>query len=125
MCSSDLSAVGKTCAKCKERINHQWFVGHVGDELWCAECTTTYVGRRFGGETPEQIMSVPEKGVDDKSTEEEVIGNGGIDYRGRLCKCSECGSVSRCMPGNDFYVRSEGPENGPLVCERCLLGVAK
>ncbi len=43
MWPSDLGAVGKTCAKCGAQIVHQWFVGHRGDDLWCADCTTGYV----------------------------------------------------------------------------------
>jgi hypothetical protein len=39
---SDLGAVGKICANCGQQISHQWFVGHRGDDLWCADCTTGY-----------------------------------------------------------------------------------
>lgn len=39
----------------------------------------------------------------------------------KLCKCSECGVVRHCVPEFDFYVREGQPDNGPLVCEACLI----
>lgn len=42
------------------------------------------------------------------------------DARGKLCRCSVCGDVSRCTPINDFY----GEEGEPLKCEKCMLTAA-
>jgi len=51
-------------------------------------------------------------------TNEEPITHGGTDRGFKLCKCSECDTVKRCTPHQDFYTTDAG--NGPLLCELCF-----
>jgi hypothetical protein len=39
------------------------------------------------------------------------------NYAGRLCRCGVCGTVERCTPRSDFYVR---PGETWLRCEGCV-----
>lgn len=49
---------------------------------------------------------------------ESVVTREGEDRGYRLCKCNDCGDISRCTPENDFYSKELG---GALQCERCML----
>ena len=55
------------------------------------------------------------------AAKEPVVTHGGASYAWRLCRCSECGVERHCTPDFDFYVREGQPEDGPLVCEPCLV----
>ncbi len=52
-----------------------------------------------------------------KAHGEEVVTKKGTDRRYRLCLCSECDEVQRCIPENDFY---EDDEGDALVCSGCF-----
>jgi hypothetical protein len=49
----------------------------------------------------------------------EAITHGGSNRRYQICRCSVCGLVERCTPGNDFYTLGRDT-TGPLHCERCF-----
>ncbi len=51
---------------------------------------------------------------------EEVVTHDGPDRQYRMCLCSECGEVQRCVPANDFYAREGAPVGAPLVCSGCF-----
>jgi hypothetical protein len=40
------------------------------------------------------------------------------DRQGRLCLCTDCGTISRCTPLNDFYTDVDGRPDA-LQCEAC------
>lgn len=50
----------------------------------------------------------------------EVITQGGLDRRFKVCRCSRCSLEARCTPSFDFFTRT-ADETGPLFCEECLL----
>jgi hypothetical protein len=47
----------------------------------------------------------------------------GENYACKICQCAECGIISQCRPGFDFYVEADDmdSEEAPLCCRRCLL----
>ena len=53
----------------------------------------------------------------DRQTGEEVVTRDGPDRRYRLCFCSVCREVQRCVPENDFYEVDGSPS---LMCSGCF-----
>ena len=53
------------------------------------------------------------------ASKKKAITRGGSDRRYQVCRCSVCGLVEHCTPGNDFYTL--GVDNkGLLYCELCF-----
>lgn len=48
---------------------------------------------------------------------EEVVTDDGPDRQYRMCFCSVCEEVQRCVPVNDFYEADGGKS---LVCSGCF-----
>ena len=46
---------------------------------------------------------------------EEVVTEAGTERGYRLCLCSKCETVQRCVPVNDFYEDGDG-----LMCSGCF-----
>lgn len=54
------------------------------------------------------------------SKDTEQIFTTGVGNRiCQLCKCSQCGQISRCTPNNDFYTLGSD-RDGVLYCEGCF-----
>jgi|GEM_PF-5166100 len=50
-------------------------------------------------------------------SEEKIFTHRTGDLRHQMCKCADCGIVTRCIPSFDFY----GNEGDPLQCESCMM----
>ena len=55
------------------------------------------------------------------NTEEPITRSSEGDRAYRLCRCAECGEVSRCTPTNDFYDNRPGHPNDMLFCLTCTV----
>lgn len=52
--------------------------------------------------------------------EEEVLTRWNKDIAYKLCQCSRCGTIRRCVPSFDFYKKSDDPSE-LLICEACFM----